>query len=155
MKHLRLLAIASFLFAGVAAHADTLKTFNLSGKEDSGKGTLSGTITIDITKGFVVSDSFKAGTTAESGVYRGTQAKSAYSFLTNADDVFKIAVGSLVNFTGGSFSLDMGCDGYSGYITPQANPLPTPEPSSMALLGTGVLGVAGVVRRRFNAARQA
>jgi hypothetical protein len=28
-------------------------------------------------------------------------------------------------------------------------PSPTPEPSSIALLGTGILGIAGVLRRRF------
>lgn len=31
-----------------------------------------------------------------------------------------------------------------------SNVTPTPEPSGIALLGTGVLGLAGVVRRRFN-----
>lgn len=31
-------------------------------------------------------------------------------------------------------------------------PAPTPEPGSLALLGTGVLGIAGVVRRKFGLA---
>jgi len=31
-------------------------------------------------------------------------------------------------------------------------PAATPEPGSLALLGTGVLGLAGVVRRRFSIA---
>lgn len=32
-------------------------------------------------------------------------------------------------------------------------PAPTPEPGSLGLLGTGILGVAGVVRRKFRAAK--
>ena len=34
-------------------------------------------------------------------------------------------------------------------IAPVASATVTPEPSSIALLGTGVLGIAGVVRKRF------
>lgn len=37
---------------------------------------------------------------------------------------------------------------FSAYITP-VPAAATPEPSSFALLGTGLLGVAGVVKRRF------
>jgi hypothetical protein len=43
---------------------------------------------------------------------------------------------------------DVGADGPG---TP-GGPTPTPEPSSLALLGTGALGLAGVVRRKFRRA---
>lgn len=36
-------------------------------------------------------------------------------------------------------------------FTPAPSPAVTPEPSSLALLGTGILGLAGVVRRRMRA----
>ena len=40
----------------------------------------------------------------------------------------------------------------SGYNSPLAtiNVTPTPEPTGLALLGSGVLGVAGMARRRYN-----
>ena len=39
---------------------------------------------------------------------------------------------------------------YNLSIDPAAAPTPTPEPGSLALLGTGALGVFGVVRRRLS-----
>jgi hypothetical protein len=45
----------------------------------------------------------------------------------------------------GSFLVSYTIDAPSG----SGSPSPTPEPSSLALLGTGVLGAAGAMRRRF------
>ena len=44
-----------------------------------------------------------------------------------------------------------GTNSISEFISETVTPAPTPEPGSLALLGTAILGGAGVLRRRFNA----
>jgi hypothetical protein len=52
---------------------------------------------------------------------------------------------NLTNYESGVFSLQDGqTQNFQGFV-----PSATPEPGSLALLGTGLLGIAGVARRKF------
>ena len=172
---------ASVFSISVAAHADTLTTYQV--ENQAGSSSL-GTLTLDETSGKITNLTLS---TATFGEFSGAPLASAFN--PNLDE-------SISTFSGTGFGLqfdlfatslvgyapadDKGCSTlgflcdylanvYTGAVpnggsAPVAGPVSTfqgnlvattgtgtsvtPEPSSIALLGTGLLSLAGIVRRR-------
>ena len=151
-----LLMAAALLSTGVAAHADTVSTFTIKGASQfygmaGDDNTIAGTTVIDTTDGLVQSIAFTAGGVTESGV----DSQNGTNIYVGTGDVhFTISGTTLIGFKGDNFNLPMLGDNYVGHVSfdsaTTSNPLSvTPEPSSLLLLSTGVLGVAGMTRKRF------
>lgn len=154
----RFLIASALLSTGLAAHADTISTFTIKGASQfygmaGDHNTIAGTTVIDTTTGRVQSISFTAGGVTESGV----DSQNGTNIYVGTGDVhFTISGTTLIGFKGDNFNLPQLGDNYVGQVsfdssmtTPSNSTAVTPEPSSIALLGTGLLGVAGVVRKRF------
>jgi hypothetical protein len=175
---IRLLASAAVLAAFTfAAHADTVSTFSLTDYTFQSGATATGTIVIDTTDGLVVSTdiTYLGVTTLLFNVSTGTGNVSAglYSNAPSSDGAGDVFADSLhtpaagfVGYVGGeTCSLTDECDGdvisailfasstsdvlETGSLTLDSAPGQTPEPSTLALLSTGILGLAGVTRRKF------
>jgi hypothetical protein len=169
---LGVLGAATALVAAMPAHADTFD-FSFGGPVFFGSGTITatssgpGTYDIDSISGSLSTDDLSQTSDIDALLPTGT--------FDGNDNV--LLYPGFTNFTGNayfdpfgvSFSLDDGLDvniggffvnyasaGVGPYQTGElvfenVSPAAAPEPSSLALLGTSILGAAGLLRRRFAA----
>jgi hypothetical protein len=80
---------------------------------------------------------------------RFIQNKATNEYFGDSSDLFEITSTSGVPGVVSYLGVVVTAGDISGTVDGPAPPSVTPEPSGIALLGTGVLGIAGVVRKRF------
>ncbi len=159
--HLRnLLAAAAVAAFSVAAHADTIQTFVANGQFDDG-AALGGTVTVDTTLGTVTSVDLTFGAPFNQSLTHVLNVSPDglgvnFNIGTSGDEFLgELASPTLVGYTGGNFADGSAFDAGRlftflsyGSLEPET-PTVTPEPSSLVLLGSGALGMAGIIRKRY------
>ncbi len=162
----------------IHAHADTLSTFSADGVTFRGGGTATGNVIIDVTNGIVQSGSFLFVNSVISSTHDllinqvngSSGGDPAYFNIQDSagnDLLFAIPALSFVGYGGGLLAFGTSYypagslfanDGFGKLDLVSSvetgggaggNTSMTPEPSSFVLLGTGLLGLVGVVRKRF------
>ena len=162
-----LLALLASLTVSLAAHADTITNFTLASNLTDGYSAR-GTVAIDTTDGQVQSSLF---TVSQNGVVDATFTQPDYNqaldgiylaeFTDNKDGYtyeLLLPSSSLIGYTGGSVcTATKTCLGYpSGVYLPGGGDAvaldgtlaPTPEPASLVMLATGLLGGILFTRHR-------
>ena len=159
---LRFLAAAGLLAASLAAHADDLFVFQ------SGSDTLTFTLpssptptefggqSFDIYEDFTFDGVTGPGDVSfyvaedEGGFHAYFYGPTAYGEYNQAGAQLFSGTPDEPTFISGSYNLtDYYGEKPGGVLTITEALAVTPEPSSFALLGTGLLGVAGALRKRF------
>lgn len=162
------LVLASMLLISAVAHGSSV-TFTFVDTTFASGATGSGTVVVDTTTGLFgdISFTYDNGSTtdifdvAPSGqaVYSGTNYYAYYYDPAGDLLLIEVPISSLVGYTGSALCTDTYSCGSSGYETPYGMGgdlfatgslavAGTPEPSAFALLGTGVLGLVAMLRKR-------
>lgn len=155
---------AALLSASLAAHADDIYTFTIDVPNAPGIYGMQGSYTFDepslvTTAGYLsLSDLTSYSGAAISSFYLDPDYFTCPYFISpGAESCFEVQpIGGILNSFAGTEGLNApGTYDETAsalYVTitgPNSLPSPTPEPSGIVLLGTGLLGVVGMIKRRF------
>lgn len=155
------LPVTVMLASTLVAHADTMSTFSVNAT--GGGFTLAGDFALDTTMGSVTgSNLLVAGPSLDDPltfVDDGEAGRTAYNITWIGDattygpgDYYYMLLNgtsTLQNFSGGPFYFSGEVNEIDLEGTAVLTSTVTPEPSAIFLVGTGLLGVVGVVRRRY------
>jgi hypothetical protein len=162
-----LLLASAFGFPAIV-HADSVVTFSLENVTFDDGATGSGTVSIDTTTGTYTGFNFTFVDGAEQVLFQtldfqdtfNGDTQTFFDSYTAAGDVllFDLPGATLAGYTGSPMcTVSTACNGDYGYVAlagqgadvfDTGSLVPTPEPSGVALLGAGMLGILGVAGRR-------